>query len=466
MKTAFLGPAYKSRSLPLACQTAINLIFEAAAPGSGEQGMFYLAPGLSLWTTVGTGPHRGAITAAGYVWCVSGDKLYRVAQDKSVTQIGSVPGSGRVGLVANESQLVVMHEAGWHICTMASLAYVSVTDAPLTSQGTYIGGRIVFPQDDGTYGWTDLNNAATLDALNFASAEYDTDAAIATYADHGELLVFGERSVEWYVESGDPELPYTRTAISEYGCAAKHSIVATDNTVFWLGKDEKGDPRVYRANGRSPQGVSDYGVDLALASYGDLSGSYAFAYQQQGHTFYVLTVPNKATWVYDLSSGMWTQRAYRNPTSGALGQHRAATYVYFAGLHLVGDYENGRLYELSASTYTDNGDPIYWERTWAHIENENVRIRFDQLEVIGEMGVGLSSGLGSAPVVNLTWSDDGGRNFANVRQLPMGAIGEYNNRCMTTRLGMGRRRIFRLYGSEPVKTALYGVNVKATPYSR
>jgi hypothetical protein len=467
MKTAFIGPAYKSRSLPLACQTAINLIFEPGAPGSGEQGMFYVAPGLLLWDTIGTGPIRAMKVAAGAVWVVSGTKLYRCTAQNASVEVGTVPGTSRVTLEANDSQLVVMHDAGWHVCTMSSLAYASVTDAPTTAQGTYIGGRVVFPQDDGTYGWTALNTASALDALDFASAEYDTDAAVATFADHGELLVFGDRSVEWYVESGDPELPYTRTAISEYGCAAKHSIVAVDNTVFWLGKDEKGDPRVYRANGRSPQGVSDYGIDLALSSYGDLSTAYAYAYQQQGHTFYVLTVPNQATWVYDLSSGMWTQRAYRDPDSGALGQHRSAAHAYFGGLHLVGDYEDGRVFQLSPDTYTDDGDPLYWERTWSHIESENVRIRFDQLEVMGEMGVGLDgSGLGVAPVVNLTWSDDRGKTFPNIRQLPLGAIGQYDNRAMTTRLGIGRRRVFRLYGSEPVKTALYGVNVKAVPYSR
>lgn len=492
MKAAFLGPAYKSRSLPLACQTAVNLILEPAAQGSGEQGMFFVAPGLLHWLTVGTGPIRGMLTAAGYLWVVSGTSLYRVSAGQSVTSVGTVPGAGRVTLIANETQLVVMHEQGWRICTMASLAFTTVTDAPTTAQGTYIGGRIVFPQDDGTYGWTPLNNASALDALDFASAEYDTDAAVATYADHGELLVFGERSVEWYVESGDPELPYQRTAISEYGCAAKHSVVAVDNTVFWLGKDEKGDPRVYRANGRSPQGVSDYAIDLALAGYGDLSDAFAFAYQQEGHTYYMLTVPGRATWCYDLSTGAWHQRAYRDPDSGELQRHRSNAYAYFGSKHLVGDYESGKLYQLSMTTYEDDGAPLYWERTWPHIEAENVMIRFDRMEVIAEMGVGLDGGEvvtvifdngpfdpaifddaanglptpGARPYMNLTWSDDGGRSFPAARPIPMGALGEYRSRAMTTRLGMSRRRVFRLYGSEPVKTALYGVNIKAVPYTR
>ena len=84
------------------------------------------------------------------------------------------------------------------------------------------------------------------------------------------------------------------------------------------------------------------------------------------------------------------------------------------------------------------------------------------------MGVGLDGSpvVGDDPKVVLTWSDDGGRNFGGHRLLSLGRIGEYRNRAITKRLGFGRRRKLRISGSDPVKTILFDVTVKAEPMSR
>ena len=55
-----------------------------------------------------------------------------------------------------------------------------------------LGTRIYFPNDNGTYGWTEVDQAATLDALNFASAESRTDPVIACFSDKRELIIFGK----------------------------------------------------------------------------------------------------------------------------------------------------------------------------------------------------------------------------------------------------------------------------------
>ena len=182
MKTDFLAPAYASRALTLACQTAINLIFETTPEG----GMYFLSPGMKSYLSLGAGVCRGGTKAGGYSWYVVGGYLFRVSSAGATHNVGAVPGSGRVWLVANESQLVVMHSAGWHVVTLSSLAYAPVTDSPTTAQGDYLGGRIYCPLDDGTYGWTELNSASALDSLSFASAETLPDAVIAVAEDHGE----------------------------------------------------------------------------------------------------------------------------------------------------------------------------------------------------------------------------------------------------------------------------------------
>lgn len=472
MKTDFLGAAYQSRSLPLAGQTLVNLFFEPAPPGSAEQGMFYGSPGLRSFASLGAGPIRGEHTAGGYGWVVSGTELYRVTASGTSQLIGTVPGSGRVHLVSNDTQLAVMHSEGWHVVTLSTLGYGAVSGAPTTAQGTYQDSYVIFPQANGTYGWTAIGNAQSLDALDFASAEAQPDPIIALLSDHRELWLFGETTTEIAQTSGDADLVFTRTAMLEYGCAAKYSPAKSDNTVFWVGRNESGRGVVYRADGYAPSRISTHALETAIAGYGDISDAWGYCYQQNGHTFYVLTF-RQATWAFDASAQRWTQLAYRDPTTGELERHRANAYMFLGGQHIVGDYETGQLYVLDLDQFTDAGDPIYRERAWSIIEAENRWIRHDRLELMLETGVGLDGGTfgdipsaGADPRWLLSWSDDGCRNWSNDRELHMGRIGEYRARPFTRRLGLSRRRVYRIRTTEPVRIAVYGANLDAQAGTR
>lgn len=469
MQTNFLGAAYESRSLPLAGQTLVNLFFEPAPPGSAEEGMFYGSPGLNLFSNIGAGPIRGATTAGGYAWVVSGGELYRVSATRAALLVGSVPGSGRVTVVNNDTQVVVMHSAGWHVVTIATLSYGAVPDAPTTAQGTYQDSYVIFPNSNGTYGWTAIGNASSLDALSFASAEAQPDPIIAVLSDHRELWLFGEQTVEIAQTSGDADLVFTRTAMLEYGCAAKYSPAKSDNTVFWVGRNADGQGVVYRADGYAPARVSTHALETHISTYGDISDAWGYCYQQNGHTFYVLTFPGRATWALDASTKRWTRLAYRNTGSGDLEQHRGNCYFFLGGLHVVGDHTNGVLYALDLDTYTDLGDPIYRERAWAVIDNEGKFIKHDRMELSAEMGVGLPgdpAAVGADPIWWLDWSDDGCRNYANRRKLHLGRQGEYDNRAVARRLGLSRRRVYRISTSEPVKLSVYGATLQAKTMRR
>ncbi len=464
MKTDFLGPAYKSRSLPLACQTAINLIFEPTQDGGG---MYFVSPGMKPYLSLTGESCRGAIVAGGNAWFVIGTTLYRLGGAGSWGVIGAVPGVGRVSLVANESQLVVMHSSGWHVVTLSSLAYTAVPDSPTTAQGDYLGGRIYYPREDGTYGWTELNSASALDSLSFASAETMPDPVVAVVEDHGEMVIFGESTTEYGRESGDPELPIARTSTSEYGVLSRHSIAKSDLTLFWLGTNDKGDPRIYRREGYSPVGISDFAIDTWLASCDNLDEAFGFCFSQEGHNYYWFTVPGQKTFVYDTSTQRWSERAYRDPDTGDLRPHRASAHVYFGGKHLIGDSESGTIYEYDQETYTDDGNPLYFERTFRGAYQENAFVRYHSAELVAEMGVGLDGAdEGADPHCVLSWSDNGGRLFAGNRFMQLGKIGEYQNRSRAMRLGMGRRRIYRISGATPVKVILHDVYLKAEPMSR
>lgn len=465
MKTNFLGPAYKARSLPLSCQTVVNLLFEPPAPGSSGDGMLFQRDGLSLWTTVGAGPLRGGRTLEGYAWVVSGDTLYRVASDGTKTSIGTVPGTGRVHIEQNETQIVVMHSAGWHVCNPASLSWASVPDAPTTAQGTYLAGRIVFPNANGTFGWTELN-VATLDALNFASAEFRPDNVVAVWSDSGQLLIFGETTLEFMGLTSSAELPYQRTAVVDFGLTAIRSVAADDNSVFFVGRNENGDNRVYRLQQYSPVGISDFALDKQLADYGDLSGAYGMCYQVEGHAFYQLTIPGLATWVYDIATQRWQQFGYWNETA-ELEPHLGLFHFKLGGRHYFGSRVDNKLYQASADYATDDGNEILTSRRFTFIENAGKNIRHKSFELFAEMGVGLDGGVfGSDPKVILSWSDDMGRSFVPRIELSLGKLGEYRNRAIKKSLGFSRNRVYSIECTAPVRKFFYGVELEVEPMSR
>jgi len=144
--------------------------------------------------------------------------------------------------------------------------------------------------------------------------------------------------------------------------------------------------------------------------------------------------------------------------------------MFLDSSHMLGDYANGNLYALDLDVYTDNGAIISRERAWAVIENENKWLRHNRLEIMAEMGVGLDGITpptpGADPLWLLDWSDDGCRNFSNSREVRIGQIGQYRNRGVARRLGLSRRRVYRIRTTEPVKIAVYGANLDATASSK
>jgi hypothetical protein len=82
-----------------------------------------------------------------------------------------------------------------------------------------------------------------------------------------------------------------------------------------------------------------------------------------------------------------------------------------------------------------------------------------------DMEVGNSSEtlVGEGPMVYLRWSDSRGKTWGNPVGQTLGSSGEYLTSIQWNRLGMARDRVFELFWSAPVKTALNGAFIDAVP---
>jgi len=192
-----------------------------------------------------------------------------------------------------------------------------------------------------------------------------------------------------------------------------------------------------------------------------LSDAVAYTYRLEGHEFYVVTFPSiDLTWVYDLTTKAWHKWLSWDNQTG-YHRHRSNCGAFFGNYYLVGDYENGKIYQLNNEVYTEDGKTIRRLRRCPHLVSDLQRQYFAEMQIQFQPGVGLQTGQGYDPQSMLRWSSDGGSTWSNEHWVTIGKVGKYNNRAIWRRLGWARDRIYEVVVSDPIKAVIVSANLKA-----
>ena len=404
MKTPILGSAYVARSINEADNQMINLYPEIVPEGGKESAFLIKTPGLRLLATVGTGPIRGLWWHANYAYVVSGSSFYKVNTAYNATLIGTIEGTGLVSMVDNGGVIFIAAGAHSYQYNINTSELLEITDADFLGAAVvgYLDTYFVYITPNSQLVSTVSSITPTgdfiwplvFDATSVGSAEGAPDNLVSMVIDHNEVWLLGENSTEVWYDAGNADFPLQRIqgAFNELGCAARFSVAKMDNTIFWLGADARGRGIVYKANGYRGERVSTHAIEFAISQYGDLSNAIAYTYQQEGHSFYVLTFPNVGvTWAYDAATNAWHQRG--EWLSANYGRHRGNCQLAFNNENIVGDYINGNLYALDLDVFDDNGTPIRWLRSWRALptgSNNLKRTAHHSLQLDCESGVGVA----------------------------------------------------------------------------
>lgn len=471
----FIGASYLSRSRNFDAQRCVNLFPEASGSGTSKSiAMLIGAPGLTLFSTLAGAGIRGCIrfTSTQSIVVVGGN-VYSVTTAGVGTLFGTIINrSTPVSMASNGTTIMLVTGTEGYFITPnvnpALSTIVQIVNAAFlgADKVDYIDGYFVFNQPGtGRFQITGLFGT-TISPLDFATAEGSPDLLISLIVNQREVWLFGETSTEVFFDSGNALFPFQRIqgAFIEQGCAAKYSPAKSGTTLFWLSADDRGQGMVLKANGYQPQRVSTHAIEYAIAQYSRIDDAIGYTYQKEGHIFYVLTFPTgNATWVFDESTQLWHERAWRNPVDATLNRHRSNCQMAFAGKIIVGDWETGKLYSLDLDAYDDNGDILPAIRQCAHsASSDDTWQFFHRLWIDMETGVGLNSGQGSDPQVMLEWSDDGGHTFPNQMWASAGKIGEYRRRVNFRRLGKSRDRVWRVTITDPVKRIFIAADAAVT----
>lgn len=464
----FTGPAYTGRSGSINAQEAVNLI-HVVDNASGKSLLSMIGrPCLEDFSTIGASPIRGSIVVGDFLYTVSYDKFYRVANNGVETSLGTLDtNTGIVGMAFNGSEIMIVDGTSGYIWNVSGETFNKIVDAGFSGGNdvTFIDQFFVVNNPGtGVAQSSGARDGVNWSALDKATAEGDPDSLVKPVALHNDLLLMGESTVEpWYYASLPHGFPFlSRQGRIQFGLAARWGAVIADNSLYWLAQNKEGLIGIVRATGGVPQKISSPAIDYQIGQYSGVNDCVAWTATIEGHTFIGFTFSTGgATWVYDSSvaAKIGNENAWTQWKSSGLNYFKAAFHAYFNGNHILGDLTTGKLYKLKFGIYKDGSDTVQRTRTTAYVHKNNLDITYDRLVIDFEVGVGLATGQGSDPQAMLQFSDDGGRTWSNELWRSIGKVGEFRHQAIWTQLGTARSRIFKLTVSDPVKLVIIGAYV-------
>lgn len=404
-----VGPAYRSQSVSADAQMLMNLYVESIESGVGKsQAALYRTPGLLPLYALGSAGLRGngLISAQGRTFAVAGSQFIELlaptAGPPNFLVRGAIPNDGNPAYTAaSQTQIVIVSVGTMYVYTLATnvLAIVNPFNAGtglgllgVPAQVRYADGFFfVLLANSNQIQASNPGDGSTYQGVAQTVVSVFTGNVSAIFENQRLLWVFGTNATQPYYDSGNFPFPYDviQGAKIEQGIAAPASPVKADNSIFWMGQDERGSGIFWRANGYTPQRVSTHAMEYEWGTYSTIADLVTFSYQEQGHTFVVLNFPTaQKTWVYDIATGTWHQRGFWNSITAQFRMHRAFCHTFNFGLHLVGDPTTGTVYQQSSTFLNDFGNAIRRIRRAPHISKEQGRIFHHELQVDVETGLG------------------------------------------------------------------------------
>lgn len=505
MRVALKTGAYVARSVIASCQRSVNLYAENNPEDAPMPFTYYPTPGLrALSSPPAAGQGRGLYRASnGALYAVVGRTLYTVSSAWEWTSVGTMTGDFTVpvGMADNQTTLFVVGGAGsGYTVQLATNAFAAVADPAFygSPRVDFVDTYFVFSKPNTGQFYVSDSNATTFDPLWFATKIGASDLLAVAAVVHREIWLLGERTSEVWINSGAANFPYEimNGVFIQHGCAAPYSVAQMGDALFWVSEDQQGGRVIVTGQGYQSKRVSTHAIETALAGYSTVADAIGFTYQQEGHQFYQVTFPTAdKTWCLDIVSGQWHERMWLD-SDGREHRHRAVAHAYAYNETVVQDWETGRLYAYDLNLYTDNGAPILRRRGFPHMGHEGGRVFYKQFLVDMEVGrdVGSTVETPSGPAIGpdvvadtalgpdvipvflgaddglsyvapsklyLRYSDTRGQTWSNPIEDDFGATGEFYKSIHYQRLGMARDRVFEVFWSAPVRTALSGAFVVA-----
>lgn len=452
-----VGPSYQLADRKSGVQRSVNLHLQQVE-GLGEIRQFVLvsAPGLELLVTF-PADVRGTYKTDGLWYVVAGNTLYSLTTAGVYAALGTLAtSSGFVSMKHGRDQLVIVDGANGYVFNMLTSVFAQITDPDWRGSDWVdeLDGYFIFvdPDTDQFY-LSQIDDGSDLDALDFSSADSQPDNIVTHRVRKGELHLIGSRSIEIWINSGDPDFPFTRynsTPINVGVVGNRAACIAADALV-WVGRTDRGAGYVYAMLGHQPQRISTQAVEEGIAQATEISQCVMWTYHEAGNEFVGVSAPGMATtWVYDFSTQQWHERAELLSGDFIPSRIDQVTFVDDAHYGTAGS----SVYRIANDVRTLAGDPLPRERTWPHLISPS-------MEPVSYRGLQLACTTGYGGNITLEISNDGGYVWGPPLPKSLGATGRRMQPVRWLNLGTAIDRVFRLRCTDDVPLTIHGAVVDA-----
>ena len=372
--------SYSDETRPWSQQDVVNYLPTIAERnGTRSPVLHKTAPGLKAFARIGDGPHRGAHNCEGRRFVVSGRKLYQVDKTGAATELGTIPGTGRVTMahnqIANGNQVLigtVDNSYLWDTTTsMLAATGVALQSVDFLNQ-RFLG----VDQQRRFWRHSALADGTSWNDLDVYSSESSPDRIVGLKVLDGQVYVFNERTIEVFVDQPTETQVYQRSVVIQRGCISGDSIVRIAGTLFFVGDDYI----PYRLDGYTPVPIGTKPITS------DLSGTdprklFGFGWEDRGYLVYYITAQNGHTWGYDVTNGKWHRRE-----SYGLDRWRINTLVKFEQDWYAGDYASGLMYRLEWGYVYEGCEIMPRKLRTGVLHNQGNRVRIHGFRLFSETG--------------------------------------------------------------------------------
>ena len=441
-------------------------------------------PGLDEFLDLTGSEVRSLFEYQGVGYAVVDSTVYRITDILGTPVAASIgtmnSNSGPISVTGTTTEIVWCD--GTDVYQYSSSVF-STTTATVTTNMTATSVPIFVTQKDGFVIYcTNLNsavyvsallNADSVAALSTFQTNSSYDPLVSAISSNSYIYFFGTQTTEIWYDAGTAIQPLARVSngVVQYGIVAPHSAVEVRDNIYFLAQSKEGVHGIAVMNGTQTEIISNPDFVSKILGYNSIDDAIGWVDIHDGHTFYNITFPEAETlvstvsigktWSIDITSGAMFERSSYDESIFQQNRHKANCKMSVGQLQLVGDFQSGKIYEISKDFYDDNGTEITRRIVSPNLKDRDLFLSIYSLDIDLERGIGLDGDVqGSEPEIMLEVSKTEGRTWGNKLFRSLGTIGNYNRHIRFSSLGGGRSMTIRLTMSDPVPWAIYSVTAE------
>ena len=293
----FCNGTYLAASTVVDAERAVNLYPEINPPSAKSPVALIGRPGLADFCTLPTSPLRALGAGNGRLFAVAGTHFYEVNPTTGavITDYGSMAGStattpARIvfGMVSGTAQLLVSDPSS---ATTPQIFYPNIVGPAMNvvfnGFDLEFMDTFYFSLSDAVQNGVNASAAgdgSTWPGLSVIQRQTEVDQVNGLYKINSNLWIFGQKTITPYYDVGSAGFPLAlvQGGTIQIGALGPPSslitraqpafhILKANNTVFWIGADDRGFMDFYMGSGVLPVPISSPGIIPLVFSYGNIS---------------------------------------------------------------------------------------------------------------------------------------------------------------------------------------------------